>query len=155
MTDKPVISTNWLLNERDQDMAVQAYRRTREIWSHFDPSVIIGPEAALGGNVTSYGESLEYVKTKGISAIHHATSLVRLSIFILWKMEKVLIMIGMMGRANNSMAAVDSRDKVFGVQELRAIDSSSFAFTSPGHRQGATCKILRHLAQYGKLTKIF
>jgi choline dehydrogenase len=32
MLDKPVMSTNWLLEKTDQEMAVQAYRRAREIW---------------------------------------------------------------------------------------------------------------------------
>lgn len=74
MTDKPVFSTNWLLDERDQDMAVAAYRRGREIWSKFNPSVVTGPESAPGTNVTTYEQILNYVRTEGVSAIHHATS---------------------------------------------------------------------------------
>ena len=74
MADKPVISTNWLLNETDQEMAVQAYRRAREIWSYFPSDIMIGPEAAPGANVSSYAQVLSYIQTKGISAIHHATS---------------------------------------------------------------------------------
>jgi choline dehydrogenase len=41
MKDKPVISTNWLLEKTDQELAVQAYRRTREIWSHMPPGFIV------------------------------------------------------------------------------------------------------------------
>ncbi|PVH68754.1 GMC oxidoreductase [Cadophora sp. DSE1049] len=111
MLGKPVISVNWLLDEKDQEIAVQAYRRTREIWSRFDPNVKVAP----GANVTSYEGILEYVRTRGVGAIHHATS-----------------------TSNDSMAVVDSHGKVFGVQGLRVIDSSSFAFTPPGHTQGAT-----------------
>jgi len=47
---------------------------------------------------------------------------------------------GMMGRANNSMAVVDSKANVIGVTGLRVIDSSSFRFTPPGHTQAATCE---------------
>ena len=36
------------------------------------------------------------------------------------------------------MAVVDSKARVFGVQRLRVIDSSSFTFTPPGHTQGVT-----------------
>ncbi|OWP03002.1 hypothetical protein B2J93_3628 [Marssonina coronariae] len=120
MLDMPVISVNWLFDKRDQVMAVQAYRRAREIWSPFDPSVKISPEHAPGADVTGYAEILKYVTHEAVGAIHHATST------------------GMMGRANPSMAVVDSRGQVFGVQNLRIIDSSSFAFTPPGHTQGAT-----------------
>ena len=45
----------------------------------------------------------------------------------------------MMGRANDSMAVVDSKANVIGVTGLRVIDSSSFRFTPPGHTQAATC----------------
>jgi hypothetical protein len=38
------------------------------------------------------------------------------------------------------VVVVDSHGRVFGVQKWRVIDSSSFALTSPGHTQGATCK---------------
>lgn len=74
MFDKPVISVNWLLDERDQEIAVQAYRRGRDIWSKFDSSVKTGPEAAPGANMTSYDDILKYITTKGVGAIHHATS---------------------------------------------------------------------------------
>jgi hypothetical protein len=47
---------------------------------------------------------------------------------------------GMMGRANDSMAVVDSKANVIGVSGLRVIDSSSFRFTPPGHTQAATCE---------------
>lgn len=48
---------------------------------------------------------------------------------------------GMMGRANDSMAVVDSKANVIGVTGLRVIDSSSFRFTPPGHTQAATCEL--------------
>ncbi|KAK6584736.1 hypothetical protein PZA11_002960 [Diplocarpon coronariae] len=113
MLDMPVISVNWLFDKRDQVMAVQAYRRAREIWSPFDPSVKISPEHAPGADVTGYAEILKYVTHEAVGAIHHATS-------------------------TGGMAVVDSRGQVFGVQNLRINDSSSFAFTPPGHTQGAT-----------------
>jgi hypothetical protein len=47
----------------------------------------------------------------------------------------------MMGRANDSMAVVDSKARVIGVTGLRVIDSSSFRFTPPGHTQAATCEL--------------
>lgn len=47
----------------------------------------------------------------------------------------------MMGRANDSMAVVDSKANVIGVTGLRVVDSSSFRFTPPGHTQAATCEL--------------
>lgn len=81
-----------------------------------------GLEAAPGGNYTSDEEPLRYIKSRGVSAIHHAS------------------LTNKMGRANDTMAVVDSRARVFGVRRLRIIDSSSFIFTPPAHTQGATCK---------------
>jgi choline dehydrogenase len=71
MLDKPVISTNWLLDEADQEVAVQSYRRIREFWSHID--ITTGPEVTPGGNVTSDTDLLGYIRG-AVSPIHHATS---------------------------------------------------------------------------------
>ena len=71
MLDKPVISTNWLLDEADQEVAVQAYRRIREFWSHVP--ITTGPEEAPGSNVTSDADLLEYIR-EAVAPIHHATS---------------------------------------------------------------------------------
>jgi choline dehydrogenase len=46
------------------------------------------------------------------------------------------------------MAVVDSHGKVFGVQKLRVIDSSSFVFNPPVHTQGATCEFHSSGHQY-------
>jgi choline dehydrogenase len=81
-----------------------------------------GPEVKPGANYTTDAQLLEYIRTKGIGAVHHASSTNK------------------MGLANDTMAVVDSHGKVFGVKNLRVIDSSSFRFTPPGHTQGATCK---------------
>ena len=45
-----------------------------------------------------------------------------------------------MGLANDSMAVVDSRARVFGVSGLRVVDASAFPFLPPGHPQATVCK---------------
>jgi len=45
-----------------------------------------------------------------------------------------------MGRANDAMAVVDSRARLFGVGSLRVVDASSFLLLSPGHPTSAICK---------------
>jgi choline dehydrogenase len=74
MLDKPVISTNWLLDEADQEVAVQAYRRIREFWSHVP--ITTGPEESPGSNVTSDADLLEYIRG-AVGPIHHASSTCR------------------------------------------------------------------------------
>jgi choline dehydrogenase len=71
MLDKPIISTNWLLDEADQEVAVQAYKRIREFWSRVD--IKTGPEERPGGNVTSDADLLEFIRG-AVGPIHHATS---------------------------------------------------------------------------------
>lgn len=74
MLDKLVISTNWLLDEADQEVAVQAYRRIREFWSHIP--ITTGPEEAPGSNVTSDADLLKYIR-EAAGPIHHASSTCR------------------------------------------------------------------------------
>lgn len=71
MHDKPVISTNWLLDEADQEVAVQSYRRIREFWSHIN--ITTGPEESPRTNVSTDAELLDFIKG-AVSPIHHATS---------------------------------------------------------------------------------
>jgi choline dehydrogenase len=141
MLDKPVISTNWLLDEADQEVAIQAYKRVREFWSHVN--ITTGPEARPGSNVTSDADLLEFIRG-AVGPIHHATSTCeyRSRDFCSSVDGSNLLTntTGMMGRANETMAVVDSEARVFGVSGLRVIDSSSFRFTPPGHTQAATCK---------------
>ncbi|KAI7163209.1 alcohol oxidase [Hortaea werneckii] len=122
MHDPPTLSPNWLLHPADQEVAIQAYRRARELWTFFPGvGVDIGTEEmSPGDNVTSDKQLLEYIRQQGASGIHHASSTC------------------MMGRAGEEGAVVDSKGRVFGTQGLRVVDASSFRFTPPGHTQAAT-----------------
>lgn len=71
MLDKPVISSNWLLDEADQEVAIQAYRRIRKFWSHVP--ITTGLEEAPGSNVTSDADLLRYIRG-AVAPIHHASS---------------------------------------------------------------------------------
>ncbi|KAI6890660.1 alcohol oxidase [Hortaea werneckii] len=124
MHDPPTLSPNWLLHPADQELAIQAYRRARELWNFF-PGVgvdIGAEEMSPGGNVTSDARLLEYIRQQGVSGIHHASS---------------TCMMGKAGEEGEG-AVVDSKGRVFGVQGLRVVDASSFRFTPPGHTQAAT-----------------
>jgi choline dehydrogenase len=52
-----------------------------------------------------------------------------------------------MGKAGDPAAVVDSKGRVFGVQDLRVIDSSSMPFTPPGHTMGPTYAHAEKLTQ--------
>lgn len=117
--DLPIIDPGWLRDEADYEVAVEAYRRGRKAWQAIPDGIRIGEEVAPGMNITSDAQLLEYIK-QNIGTIHHASSSCA------------------MGKQDNPMAVVDSKARVFGVQRLRVVDSSSFPFTPPGHTQGVT-----------------
>jgi choline dehydrogenase len=72
MLDKPVISTNWFSEPTDQEVAVQGYKRAREIWSYM-PSITVGPEAVPGANITTDEDILKAIRANA-AAVHHASS---------------------------------------------------------------------------------
>jgi choline dehydrogenase len=115
----PIINPGWLREESDQEVAIEAYRRARKAWQAVPEGIRIGQEVSPGQDVTTDAQLLDYIK-QNIAPIHHASSSCA------------------MGKPDNPMAVVDSKGRVFGVQRLRVIDSSSFPFTPPGHTQGVT-----------------
>ena len=117
--DPPVINPGWLREGSDQEVAIEAYRRARRAWQAIPDGIRIGEEVSPGNNVTADAQLLDYIK-QHIAPIHHASSSCA------------------MGKPDNPMAVVDSKARVFGVQRLRVIDSSSFPFTPPGHTQRVT-----------------
>ena len=45
-----------------------------------------------------------------------------------------------MGIADNPIAVVESKAKVFGAKNLRVVDASSFALLPPGHLLATVCE---------------
>lgn len=117
--DQPIINTNWISTVADQEVAVAAYRRALAIIENI--SARVGDYTAPNSTVLSDNALLlEYIQNKGVGPIHHASSTCR------------------MGKENDTMAVVDSKGRVFGVKQLRVVDSSSFRHTPPGHTQAPT-----------------
>lgn len=125
-TVPPIVHIGWLDSQADQEMAVAAYKRARTIASGISA---FGPEILPGTNVTTDAQILDYIRTKGIGAIHHAAGTCA------------------MGRSASSGAVVDSKARVFGVKGLRIIDASALPFGAPGHTQGVTYAHAEKLAQ--------
>jgi choline dehydrogenase len=122
----PIVYLGWLDSLEDQEIAVAAYRRARSIAKGISA---FGEELSPGANVTTDAQILEYIKSKGVTAIHHGAATCA------------------MGRNASSGAVVDSKARVFGVQRLRVIDTSSLPFSAPGHTQGVTYAHAEKLAQ--------
>jgi choline dehydrogenase len=125
-TASPIVHIGWLDSSEDQEIAIAAYRRARNIAQSISA---FGEEVAPGANVTTDAQILDYIRSKGLGAIHHGAATCA------------------MGRNASSGAVVDSKARVFGVQALRVIDSSSLPFSAPGHTQGVTYAHAEKLAQ--------
>ncbi|KAK5120298.1 hypothetical protein LTR85_006504 [Meristemomyces frigidus] len=62
MLSKPVISTNWLLEKADQEVAVQAYRRARVVWQQIPEAIKTSEEIFPGTNMTTDEQLLEAIR---------------------------------------------------------------------------------------------
>jgi choline dehydrogenase len=51
-----------------------------------------------------------------------------------------------MGQANDTLAVVDSKARVFGVEGLRVVDASAFPFLAPGHPQSGVYMLAEKIA---------
>jgi choline dehydrogenase len=103
-----------LTDKRDQELAIGAIKRSREILAHPSlSSVLIGSEI-LPGNITTDAQLLKYVQSSAVT-ISHASCTCK------------------MGRQSDKMAVVDARGRVFGVDKLRVVDASAMPFLPPGH----------------------
>ena len=118
----PIISPNWLLDPRDQEVAVASFKRARTIFNTTAMRpVVIGSEAFPGVNVSTNQQILSAIM-QSASSIYHAAGT------------------NAMGKTTDPMAVVDSQARVIGVTGLRVVDASAFPFLPPGHPQATVCK---------------
>ena len=109
----PVINPNWLSDARDQDMAIAAFRRGRQLFATKAIQPVVLAEVFPGSNATTDREILEIVKSSANSVYNPAGT-------------------NKMGQINDTMAVVDSQGRVIGVSGLRVVDASIFPFLPPG-----------------------
>ena len=118
----PLVNPNLLGDARDMDLAVQAFRRARQIFNTTAlRTITIGGEAFPGKNVTSDAQIREMLM-KSSNTIYHAAATCA------------------MGKQGQKGAVVDSRARVFGVRGLRVVDASAFPFLPPGHPTSTVCE---------------
>ncbi|ODM14422.1 hypothetical protein SI65_10157 [Aspergillus cristatus] len=128
MTTPPLVDPNWLSHPADMDLAVQSFKRTREIWSVLSKMGIADlVEYYPGANVTSDAQIREFVK-ESIRPVFHAACTCK------------------MGKKGDGMAVVDSSARVYGVQGVRVVDASSFPLLPPGHPQSTVYALAEKIA---------
>ncbi|KAG9531937.1 alcohol oxidase, partial [Aureobasidium melanogenum] len=132
MSDAPLINPNWLTHPTDQQVAVAAFRRGRQFFNTtaIEP-ILIGEELLPGPQDLPFNstdaEILTYLQAN-IGFNWHASCTCK------------------MGTRNDSMAVVDSRAKVIGVDRLRIVDASAFPFLPPGHPQATIYALAEKIA---------
>lgn len=129
MADPPVLDPAWLSDPTDQELAIQSFKRLREIWGVLAQNGITnGDDEYLPGlNVTSDRDILTYIQ-KSMMTIYHVAGTCK------------------MGTADDTMAVLDSRARVLGVKNLRVVDASSFPFLPPGHPQSTVYALAEKIA---------
>jgi len=128
MRDLPIISPNWLTKPADIDLGIQAFKRQREVWeSKAMQGVTIGEEFAPGLSVTTDAEIEHCIRETAVQ-LYNASCTCK------------------MGLANDTMAVVDSKARVFGVHSLRVVDSSAFPLLPPGYPQSTVYMLAEKIA---------
>ena len=127
-SDLPVFDPQWLSHPTDQEVAVQAFRRCREVFntSAVQP-ILIGDEFVPGAAVQTDEEILAYLR-QSVSTVYHASCTCK------------------MGVENDEMAVIDSKARVFGTKGLRVVDASSFPMLLPGHPSGTIYALAEKIA---------
>ncbi|KAL8882156.1 MAG: hypothetical protein Q9198_000798 [Flavoplaca austrocitrina] len=130
MSDPPVINPNWLTSTTDQEIAIQGFKRTREIWQVLEDAGLTvdgSNEYFPGKNITEDKDILDFIQ-RTLMTIYHAAGTCK------------------MGKADDDMAVLDSRARVHGVGNLRVVDASSFPFLPPGHPQSVIYALAEKIA---------
>jgi choline dehydrogenase len=120
--DAPLIDPGYYTHEADIAVSIAAFKRVREFYgTDAMRAFVIGDEYFPGNNVSTDAQIEEFVRSQ-FNTIWHASSTCS------------------MGRRNDSMAVVDSKARVIGVEGLRVVDASAFPMLTPGHLMSTVCK---------------
>ncbi|KAH7305267.1 glucose-methanol-choline oxidoreductase [Stachybotrys elegans] len=128
----PVISPNWLLDKRDQELAIAAFRRGRQLFQVEAMKPIVITEAYPGNAIESDAEILDIIR-ESANPVYNAVGTNK------------------MGKLNDTMAVVNSNAQVFGVRGLRVVDASIFPFLPPGQPSATVYALAEKIADHIKL----
>lgn len=116
-TDILVVSPNYLLDSRDQQVAIAVFKRVREIYAtNALKPILIGSESFPGTNVITDAQILEAIKQSKLTVYHASAT-------------------NAMGKLTDSSAVVESQAKVIGANRVRVVDASALPFFPPDHPQ--------------------
>lgn len=118
--DAPEIRINYLESEEDQQLAVAAFKKGREILAQPALRNVVGAEFAPGAEISTDAQLLEYIKNTG-EPVHHLA--------------------GSCKMGSDRMAVVDQRLRVHGVAHLRIADASIMPDLVSGNTH-ATCVMI-------------
>ncbi|KAH1489306.1 hypothetical protein LV164_002717 [Aspergillus fumigatus] len=128
MNTPPVIDPQWLVDPTDVDLAFQSFKRQRQVWEVLvRMGIADAREAYPGEHVQTDSQIREYLAKSVIPVFHVAGSC-------------------KMGRKDDPLAVLDNTARVFGVQNLRVVDASSFPFITPGHPQAVVYALAEKIA---------
>lgn len=121
-SDNPVLSPNWLLDPRDQEMAVAAFKLARKVMTHdVVRPVVLGDEVYPGLDIETDEQILEAIKKQAFPVSHGSCTCA-------------------MGPSTHKMSVLDAQGRVYGVEGLRVVDASSFPILPPGTPSQTVCK---------------
>ncbi|KAL8835112.1 MAG: hypothetical protein Q9176_007106 [Flavoplaca citrina] len=128
ISSPPVIDLGWYTDSAGADVqvAVTAFKRLREAIATI-PNITTGPELSPGSSVQSDEDILRHIQNTTVS-LHHAGATCA------------------MGRRNDTRAVVDSKARVYGVDNLRVVDVSALPFVPPGHPQSTVYMLAEKIA---------
>ncbi|GAQ06272.1 versicolorin B synthase [Aspergillus lentulus] len=127
-SDLPIINPNWLSTEADQQIAIAAYKRIRDMFhSKAMAPIVVGDEYFPGSQYQTDAEILEVIRNT-VMTIYHAACTCK------------------MGTRDDPMAVLDSRARVVGVDRLRVVDASAFPVLPPGHPQATVYMLAEKIA---------
>ena len=127
--DLPVVNPNWFTDPADQDLAIAAFRRLRQLMATpVMQNITIGAEVFPGPNVTTDAQILDFIRNAAMTVYHAAATC-------------------KMGVEGDKMAVVDSRARAFGVEGLRVVDAAAFPFLPPGHPQSTVYALAEKISE--------
>lgn len=121
--DNPLLSPNWLLDPRDQELAVAAFKRGRQLFGTQAMAPVVVAEAYPGTQYATTDEEILGVVLETANSVYNGVGTNK------------------MGRVDDAMAVVDSQGRVIGAQALRVVDASIFPFLPPGQPSATVCKL--------------
>lgn len=148
-SDLPIINPNLLTHPADQQLALAAFKRLRDMMDTPNVKAHWVEEVVPGRNTTSDADIMNVIRQSGIQLFHASATC---ESFFLPSHATGTNQTGKMGTRDDSSAVVDAKARVFGTHGLRVVDASALPFLPPGHPQSVICKwfLCSHVIVHGR-----